>query len=779
VSFNVEVMKPGQGRCIRVDISTDSFATIAYRYSDVSGVLDGANQYTARVLDMGSIRRALGQNRIAASSTTSLLLNNADGGVDWLCGMESIASASAARFRIYVTLYDPAASPLAFTAKLLGEFVLAAWPTQENATVRLSLADDFIGKLGNGLLLPTLRDWQAVGTTANNPFKNAVGFPASITLDTPIQLAFGEDWILAFPHLIPWRNQSSGAYYRKVIVPLYSTTDTSAVSQSLVSHVTVNRLFFSTLSNDITSVQTGDVLLNKTYFEASSQTTVDRWTVEKSPTITKGGLSFQIVYLVVRSDLGTQIVSLSSANEYYQRILPFRYQGDYQQNAVDEAAGEYVYAATVKKWIVKGLPLSQRTNAPALYGNAHAVDVVRDLVSVYSSATVDTVSAGRVKTSLANATCAGTVQPWVNEDRDRSGLPLSLRQELSKLAQSSDFDIFFNWSGQVAFAADVRDFTTATQSTGLVEILETDLNPGTRRWIASDGERNAPFNRVNFDGGRASLVSTIGAEGPPYQGPFDISDTSIAITTRVIEVVVQQGWNTYRQQHGLDPRSQRPLDGTARDMVAFSMHIGGLRLELGDYFKLTWTRGPELGTPYSATIFQCESIAYSPYGDDTVEIEAVWRNDSQTERQYLLDDETLLIHPDITITTTAAPGGAALVTLGATADIVNLEIGSILLLRDTTQAADVFTRNGAWRITAFDPTAGASTITVAANGEGAFPAAGTVASGQWSVLLGATNYPTAITYPASYPSGGDMYGKATGATGLYSNATTGNRLING
>lgn len=766
MSFDTDVIKPGRGRALRVDISLDNFATVAYRYSDVSGVLDGTNQYTARVLDMGSVRRALGQNRIAASTSTSLTLSNADGGVDWLCGMESIASSSSARFRIYVSLYDPTASPLAFTAKLLGEFVLASWPTQDNATVRLSLADDFAGKLGNGLLLPTLRDWQAVGTTSNNPFKNAVGHPSSVTIDTPIQLAFGEDWVLAFPHLIPWQNQGSGSpYYRKIIIPLYSTTDLSAVSQDLVSHVNINRLFFSSVASAAEPVQTGDVLFNN-------------WTVEKSPTITKGGLSFQIVYLVVPSDLGNTIVDPNTAANYYQLILPFKYQGGYQQQAVDEAGGDYVYAATVKKWIFKGLPMSQRTNAPAQFGTAHAVDVVRDLVSTYASSTVDTVSAGRVKLAFSRARCAGVVQPWATEDRDTSGLPMSLRQELSRLAQSSDFDVFFNWSGQVAFAADIRDFTTATQASGLVEILETDLNPGTRRWIASDGERNAPFNRFNFEGGKASLVSTLGGEGMPFQGPFDIEDSDIAITTRVIEVVIQQGWSTYRQQHEIDIRAQL-IDNSARDMVAFSMHIGGLRLELGDYFKLNWTRGPQLGSPYAGTVFQCESITYSPFGDDTVEIEAVWRNDTVTERQYLLDDETLLAHADITITTTASPDGSNKVTLGATAVIANLEVGSILVLRDTTQAADVFTRNGAWRITNFDPTPGASFINIAPNGEGNYPATGTVASGQWAIFYGATNYPTVVTNPTNYPSGGDMYGKATSSAGLYSNAATGNRLING
>jgi hypothetical protein len=100
-------------------------------------------------------------------------------------------------------------------------------------------------------------------------------------------------------------------------------------------------------------------------------------------------------------------------------------------------------------------------------------------------------------------------------------------------------------------------------------------------------------------------------------------------------------------------------------------------------------------------------------------------------------------------------------------------------LKDTTQAADVFTRFGAWRILTIDVTPGANAATLAVNGDAAYPSAGTVASGQWAIYRGATTYHTAVSDATNYPLGGEMYGKATDASGDTSDSAEGNRLISG
>ena len=785
MSFDTDVIISGRGRAIRVDISTDSFATITYRYSDVPGALDGTNQYEPRVLNLGTVRRALGQNRVAGSSTTSLKLANADGVVDWICGRENINTAKLARFRIYVALYDPDATVLTFTSKMLGDFVLSSWPSQNNAEVMLNLADDFMGRLGAGLLLPTLLDWQQVGTVANNPIKNSIGIPQSIGQNAPVQLAFGEDALLAMPYIIPHLNNGvTQAYYEKIIIPLYSTTDTSAVSQDLVQQVVVDSFRLPPTSDSAQETSPSLTTLPRTIYD--NVALVDRtvWTVEKSPTISKGGLSFQIVYLVVRTDMGDLRMRYVPVTNDEQRIgyearvvqlSSLAFSNGYPEGAVWSAGLYYqMLGARITKVYVRAAPKSQRTNAPVSvgFGISHAVDVVTDLVSVYSAATIDTASAARVKAGSPFAAATGVVQPWT-ERANNPSIPLppfSLRQALTELTQSSDFDIFVNWSGAIAFASDVFDFTTATQAGTIVEILETELNPGITRWVASDGERGSPFNRVSFEGGKPDPVSH---QDIPFQGPFDLAAAEIPTSSGVIETVLRQGWRPFRQQ-ALNPWQWRSVDSVTRDRVRFSMHIGGLRLELGNYFKLTWTRGPEVSGPYEGTIFQCEAIAYSPDGD-TVEVEGIWRDDTVAERQYLLDDETLIVRGKGALTGSATTGAASItVNFGGTINLATMGVvvGDILVLRDTAEAADLFTRNLALRILTI-PTSASVTVTTA------LATAGVVINADWSIVRGSTTYPTAISDPTNYPNGGDMYGKATAADGTTSDAQTGNRLMSG
>lgn len=812
MSFDTEVVKPNRGRALRVDVSVDNFETISYRWGDQAGNLDATNHYDNRVLELGPVRRALGQNRVAASSTTTLTLDNADGVLDFMCGSTGLATASAMRFRIYVVIYDvvtyPASSGL--HAKQLGEFVLSSWPSQDRERVSLNLADDMMGMLGPGLQLPTFVDWSAVGSASTNPLSGGTlgGLPDSISQYAPIQLAFGEDWLLTHPHIIPIDHNAGGDTYRdKVIIPLYCTTDLTAVSQSLVTQLRVERYARPAGLDSPDGVPelvdiprtVGDFALG-----TGTPATLTVWTVEKSPTITKAGRDFQIVYLVVRTDLGDRSLYYAVQDEaapelFAQRMTQlsaYAFSGGYSIDAVlsdshgatgpgGGGGGSYApITSRVMRWHVKGVPLSQRTNAPTVAG-AHAVDVIQDLVSVYSDATVDSTSFGRVKAGNANARCFGVVQAW-SERANSAALyqpPMSLRQVLTQLAQSSDLDIFVNWAGQIALASDVWDFTTSTQEATLLEFFEEELS-NTRRWVPSDGERHSAFNRVYFEGGRSNPaegrgfgLGGYGNTGLPFQGPWDLDDATIPVTTRIIEVGLQQGWRPFAQQRE-DPLQWRQVDAVARDRMTTTLGMNALRLELGDYFKLTWSRGTSIGGPYSATVFQCEAITYNP-ADDTVELEAVWRDDTTTEYQYLCDDETLLVRAKGGLSGNAIPDGSDVVDFDGTINLATMGVvsGDILILRDTSQAADVFTRNGAWRIADVYDT---KSFNIVSNGEAAYPAAGTVANAQWSIVRGQTTYPTAVSDPTNYPSGGDMYGKVTDSSGVFSGSPAqGNRLISG
>lgn len=240
MGFAEESVKDGIGRVIRCDLSTDGFSTVDYRLGTAAGLLDGTNHYSARVLSLGAVRRGFGTNRVASGGTTELVLDNSDGALDALAGRANMSTQARLRVRIYVCLFAPGTSPATFTSKLLGEFILTEWVRRTNSKLTLQLGDDVMGSVSQQCLLPTLAGWEAVGTTATNPLKEGFGRPDGIASDgsTPLQLAFGEDWVQALPHLIPLGTVDA-AYQNKVIVPVCCTDDTGAGSSNDVTNLRI------------------------------------------------------------------------------------------------------------------------------------------------------------------------------------------------------------------------------------------------------------------------------------------------------------------------------------------------------------------------------------------------------------------------------------------------------------------------------------------------------------------------------------------------------------
>ena len=811
MAFNDEVLKDGRGRAIRIDVSTDKFSTVSYRWSDVAGVLDGSNQYSSRIVSVAPVRRGLGENRVAGGGTCSLVLANADGALDALAGRANVSTQAKLRLRIYVCLYTLGADPLVFTSKLLGEFLLTEWIRQDNETLTLSLGDDVMGAVSQQSALPSFVDWHGVGTTANNPLASQYSLPDTESEYTPIQLAFGEDWVLAHPHVLP-HGTVDAAYQDKVIIPICCTSSTDAVSSTEITQLRVSWLNWDTQEVQLVDIpRTATVDLVGAY-----GTTITVWSIERSPTITKDGKSFKVIYLVVRADLGcvnllnNYITGQKAPLSDFHPRPKFEALGNYGMGGIlaqrayasnDPERAQYAYfAAGVLAWYIKGLPLSARTQTTAAI--QHPVDVLTDLVDYYSNntgITVNATEAARVKNANRNAACAGAVQPWTSGPKRGDPVfqqPPSLRQVIGAICQSSDIDCFIDWSGQFSFSTDFWDFRIATSGTASwtpdaayqtsgngtttsyipTVIPETWLADGVERWIPSDGERWAPYNRLWLNGGRTSPGD--GVEVVPFQGPWDFDAAqpgAITLADRIIEGTLEQGWRPYRQQ-ALAPWYWRQVNVIARDVVRFRTHIGGLQLELGQYFALSWTRGATIGGPYSGTVFQCEAITYSP-ADDMVEVTAVWRDDVTSERQYILDDETMIVRGKGALTGAAAPDpGGKLCDFGGTINLTTMgvEVGDVLIFRDTTEAADVFFGNAAFRIEVINST---TQVEVAPDFDLAI--AVSIVNADWAIQRGATTYHTAVSDPTNYPLGGDQYGKVTASNGTTSDAATGNRLNSG
>ena len=809
MAINDELLKDARGKAIRIDASLDKFSTIAYRWGSVAGELDGTNMYSSRVLSLAPILRGLGQNRIAGGGTCELRLANADGGLDALVDADDVSVQAKLRLRIYLVLWTPGASPISLTSKLLGEFSLGrAWISQDNETLTLPLGDDIMGSVAQLAALPTLQDWHDVGgSAATNPLYDAWGMPDSINEYTPVQLAFGEDWVHALPHLIPF-GVVDAAYQKKVIVPVCCTSSTAAASQDEITSLRIN--WYDANAKRATLID-----VPRTVWDEVNETDVDVWTVERSPTITKDGKSFKIIYLVVRDDLGALNRNSNYITGYHAPTDPVlagsyessdygnEFAGGYPPMAIYQRRGEYgnsaalpqygCFAAGVRAWYVKGVPLSARTQTTS--NIQHPTDVLTDLVSHYSnntSITVNTTERDRVKAATTTAACAGVVQPWTLGASSQSP---SLRQVITAICQSSDIDVFIDWNGQFSFSADFWDFRISSQGTATwtpdgayqtsgngvttqyipTVIPETWLRGGLRRKLPGDGERWAPFNRLWFVGGKAYPAEGLEV---PFQGPWDFDTAqgaSIALADRLIEATLEQGWRPYRQQTQ-EPWHWRQVNIVARYVVRFRVHLGGLQLELGQYFALSWTRGPSLGSPYSGTIFQCEAITYAQ-GDDTVEVVAVWRDDVTTERQYILDDETLIVRSKGVLTGACVENAGDITYFDFTGTInlttMGVEAGDILVLRDTSEAADSFLYNRTYRIV---QVISATNIEVDASHT---DTGHSVPNAEWAIQRGATTYPTAVSDPTNYPLGGEQYGKVTDTDGEYSNAETGNRLISG
>jgi hypothetical protein len=382
-----------------------------------------------------------------------------------------------------------------------------------------------------------------------------------------------------------------------------------------------------------------------------------------------------------------------------------------------------------------------------------------------------------VKAGNPTAAAFGVVQPWTDRANNPAVFqpPPSLRQAITKIAQSSDIDVFINWSGQFSFSSDVRDFTVVTGALTAVELKEEQASDLKDR-LPSNGERWAVFNRLFFTGGKAYP-----AEGRevPYQGPYDFEagTTGISIADRIMEASLEQGWVAWRKQ-AQSPWFWRQIDIQARPVLRFRYNISALRLELGMYFRMSWTRGPSITSPYITTIFQCEAITYAP-GDDSVEVEAVWRGDVEEENPYLLDDESLLVRSKGVLTGQALCDGSEVVEFDGTINLSTMSVaaGDILILRDSTQAADVFTRNAAFRIAVVLSTTQISVLDSA--GDPAVIPSGNVANADWSIVRGFTTYHDAVSDPTNYPDGSLMYGKVTNEDGEFSDSNEGNLLLSG
>lgn len=784
MSFATEVVKDGRGRALRLDISFDRFATITHRYGTVAGLLDGTNMYEPYLKSVGSLTRGFGTDRIVSPAQLDAIFTNTHGECDWMVNVASYNDVRKARIRLYLVIYDPR-DLTGNVTKQLGEFVFPAssHPVRTLQEVRAQMADDVLGTLLNAVTLPSFENWRtSVNSTSSNCPLLAGGeflyFDQDIGKDEPIPLAWGGDWIEAILPGIPQTPTPGGDYEYKRALTVCVTADDTLTDHNIeelrfiLGTSTVGGAEFASPVGG-TVITLGGTEINNSIALPRQWTwslghglpdgTYTMWEEKVSTVTTVGGIDFKVLYVLVDIRLFYQY-TFDTFGGISGRPLP----GPGGWLPGDGAL------ATPSSWWVKGYPLSGIAVQDQL--QQHPADVIRDICGYYTKGSdpsrVDDTSFDRVKASTPTAHACGVIGTNALNDLRKQTRQGTMRGELIRLCQSADMDLFVNWSGQFALSCDLLDFNLIAGTDGLLSIPETRIAKVSER-VPSKGERGFPFNRVYLEGGTESPVENIGL---PHPGPFD-NTTLITAYDSITEVTLQQGWRP-RSEQSYDPFLFRQIDNRIRPRITFQTDLEVIAsLDLGDIFIFNWTRGADLGTPYSGAYFQVEKMTYSQEGD-VVEIEALYKDDLSSVAPYLLDNESLIIR--------VSSGGGRFCTVEDGNSEVTFNGGSLvtddvhdfdhLVLLDATQDDTTFSRFRALQIQTVT-----SDTTLEVAGDLDFDAPTPVNVNTWEIRRSYRGYPTAGEDPTNYPSGSTMYGKVSSATEppVYSDASVGNRLTNG
>lgn len=734
MAFADEVVKDGRGVVYRLDVSLDSFATIAYRYSDRADI-DATYEYDNRIVSLGRLTRGLGVGHVFEAGNVDVVLANDDEGVDWMVDAGTATNVLRARARLYVGLFDPAdmARPPTIAWRQLGEFVFDGFPQRSDETVRVTLADDSLGFLDGTVLTPTAQDLYDQDTNPHtNPLRRApYSFWANGSEKTPVPLSWGANIHRAAG---PFNVGTPGQTVGLICATTSSAAVTSADAPSI--YVTFRSGFRWPMPSSWTPA--GSSL-------GVGQQTL--WSIGKSAAITKNGKTFYVLWIY-----------------FIDRNITLWLFDLFRKTLIDETAGVRFSQDTAvidDIHVFQGMPLSARTASTTL--SQHGADVIADIITHYSradSTLIDAASFARVKAALGSAYhVAGSIHA-----ADQQSLP-TLRDELSAIAASSDFDVFMRWDGKLGLSCRTLDYNSQTDQ--LTSIDETRIANFSDA-IPRDGQRGAPYNRLRYGPARETpFVAT------PTEGPFDDPSGTLASWGRTIEREIDRSWVEVGQMR-TDPWTYRNVTAEIRPVVTFTTDLEALNLELGDYFKLTYTRN--LGDPYSETIFQVESLALDP-SSNTVEVTALYCGDLRTDRPYLLDNETLQV--------VATGSGARTVTVTdgeqdvtfSSGDLTNEDVreGDFLILKDTTEATTGFTRNRAVSIVSVQ----SGTMLRLDSSDLDFDAPAGLAVSAWEIRR---SWRTRNTLTGSnYPDGLDLYGAVADAAtgGVYVDGFAAHKMLEG
>lgn len=776
MAFNDLLASQAPGMCWLLDV-VNGAGTVLYRYGSGS-VVTGGNRYDGRLLEVGAIVRGFANNGMPAPGTVDLVLDNADNGVDWLVDRATVASAVfSCRFRLYLGLWDASASYAAhptLTTRQCGEYVCLDFPQRDSdGRVRLTLADDSMGRLADLAQAPTLNDWSNdIGTSpTNNPVGSFLVPQKLGNWDAPIQLAFGSKGIKLQNAVLeryglfsstPWNNW-------QLIYPICVTTETG--TPTLGDVVTRVYLDIVDLGVDFGMVPAlrgrKALLIPSTGPNGPEGSTI--WSLHRSHTLFKSGKNWQVLWLKFNTYVFEQWL--------WKEVRPNAVLGAISGSDDPVMQGVYrlLLGALQDRLVIEGYPWSART--VDFRAQQHPVDIVRDLISYYSLASasdIDSTSFARAKDAQINLNAGGVVQSTksvvggvgVGEARVPEWNGGHLRTVLGEICASSDMELFSTWLGKFALSVDSNDF--AAQTDTLPELDEERILSVTEV-IPSQGQRHAPYNRLWVDM----------PEGEPL-GPFDNEAAITAWGNRILARRIKASWTVPTVLGSFNPWTSRLVESSVRSTFRVATGLDGLRFELGDLLTFSWTRGGTSG-PYAGAIARVDAIDFD-YASGRTVLTLLWKGDLRDEQPFLLDDEDLLEVASNTSpgtrTATVQDGDDEVVFSSGDFSVDGVLPGDFLVLLDATLGATDFRRFRALKV--LQRLASDRLQVADSDGSGYdFGAASPVAVTNWVIRRGFETYPDSATDPTNYPSDGDMYGKVSDDAGEYTGSVPANQLQNG
>lgn len=750
----------GVGVAYLLEGSLDAFATVTWSYSTHDGRFGGSVDFDPRIVGVGDLQRGFGVDGIMAASSFTIRLGNADGGADFLLqASPSTPYIFKARWRLTCVLYDTS-NPSDFATKVLGVYVNLDNPMRDGISVVLQLADDAFGQAAELAIPPT---WTEAYTSTLDP--------ASSEPPVPIALGGGTIPAVATPFVI------TDTTVRYVLT---ATVDTAAVVATELDSITI-RGSGNYGGSPLLDLPPGGVALGKvmplTNTTGGGQTLVPLWDIAKTASITKDGKTWKVLYLNLyvqnlrdwlygTSRLGTVTGTTPVAvqikpnmdifNTYVVPTLQVEASGPkfasitYTTNGSITTVRAPDIAYDLLRYYSRGLTSAQVDQASFTAATA-AAPMYYFRAAVYFSnflAPVDTVSNGSI---FGRATRSGFAA--------NQGL---LRKALTDLCQGGFFDIVTSWAGVFTAFVLANNFTLQTVTpTTVDETLMDNISDK----VPSSGERWAPYNRVIF-----------ASSGRVVDNNTAISDWGTVLPRTINDSVVNIEVAFSGTDFGIGTFGGIGLlESTVRPIITFDYPLEALNWELGDFIAVTWSRGASGLAAYGGTVFRVEALTLHPERC-SMTVRAVFLDDLRQALPYLLDDETLLVRSKGALTGSATVENSnPVVVFGGTINFTTMGVlaGDILILRDSTQAADVFSRNRVLRIGSVDAINEITVDDADLNFDGTSTAV--VANADWSIVRGATTYPTAVSDPTNYPSGGSMYGKQS-ESGAFSDSLPANLL---